>query len=46
MIIAIDTSSNSTAGLAVMQDEKVLAEMSWHCGQNHTTQLLPPYRSS
>jgi tRNA threonylcarbamoyladenosine biosynthesis protein TsaB len=40
MIIAIDTST-STAGLAVMQDEKVLAEMSWHCGQNHTTQLLP-----
>lgn len=40
MIIAIDTSTG-TAGLAVTQDEKVLAEMSWNCGQNHTTQLLP-----
>ncbi len=40
MIIAIDTST-TTASLAVTQNEKVLAEMSWHCGQNHTTQLLP-----
>jgi tRNA threonylcarbamoyl adenosine modification protein YeaZ len=40
MIITIDTSTG-TAGLAVTQDEIVLAELSWHCGQNHTTQLLP-----
>ena len=40
MIISIDTSTG-TASLAVTQDETVLAEMSWQCGQNHTTQLLP-----
>jgi len=40
MQLAIDTSTN-TAGIALVQDSEVLAELTWHCGQNHTTQLLP-----
>jgi tRNA threonylcarbamoyladenosine biosynthesis protein TsaB len=40
MIIAIDTSTNM-AGLAIVGDGSVVAEMTWYCGQNHTTQLLP-----
>ena len=40
MKIAIDTSTD-TAGLALVQDGEILAELSWRCGQSHTTQLLP-----
>ncbi len=40
MQLAIDTSTD-TASLALVQDGEVLAELTWHCGQNHTTQLLP-----
>ena len=40
MQLAIDTSTD-TASLALVQDNEVLAELTWHCGQNHTTQLLP-----
>ena len=40
MQLAIDTSTN-TASLALVQDSKVLTELTWHCGQNHTIQLLP-----
>lgn len=40
MQLAIDTSTD-TASLALFQDTEVLAELTWHCGQNHTTQLLP-----
>jgi tRNA threonylcarbamoyl adenosine modification protein YeaZ len=40
MLLAIDTSTD-TASLALVQDENVLAELTWHSGQNHTTQLLP-----
>jgi len=40
MYLAIDTSTD-TASLAIIQDSKVLAELTWRCGQNHTTQLLP-----
>lgn len=40
MQVAIDTSTD-TASLALVQDSEVLAELTWHCGQNHTTQLLP-----
>ncbi len=39
MQIAIDTSTN-IASLALVQDGRVLAELTWRCGQNHTTQLL------
>ncbi len=40
MQLAIDTSTD-TASLALIQDEKVLAELTWRCGQNHTVELLP-----
>src|SRR4030042_405226 len=40
MQIAIDTSTG-TASLALVQDSEILAELTWRCGQNHTTQLLP-----
>jgi tRNA threonylcarbamoyl adenosine modification protein YeaZ len=40
MELAIDTSTD-TAGLALAQDGEILAELTWRCGQNHTTQLLP-----
>ena len=40
MQLAIDTSTD-TAGIALVRDSEVLAELTWHCGQNHTTQLLP-----
>jgi len=40
MLLAIDTSTDS-AGLALVQDNKVLAEVTWHCGQNHSVELLP-----
>lgn len=40
MQLAIDTSTD-TASLALVQDDEVLAELTWRCGQNHTTQLLP-----
>jgi tRNA threonylcarbamoyl adenosine modification protein YeaZ len=39
MIVAIDSSTN-IASLALAQD-KVLAEVSWRCGQNHSVELLP-----
>lgn len=38
--IAIDTSTD-TAGLALVQDGEVLAELTWRCGRHHSTQLLP-----
>ncbi len=39
MQLAIDTSTD-TASLALIQEDEVLAELTWRCGQNHTTQLL------
>jgi tRNA threonylcarbamoyladenosine biosynthesis protein TsaB len=40
MFIAIDTSTEY-AGLALVEKDNFLAELSWHCGQNHTVELLP-----
>jgi len=40
MLLAIDTSTDS-AGLALVQDGKTLAEATWRCGQNHSVELLP-----
>jgi tRNA threonylcarbamoyl adenosine modification protein YeaZ len=40
MLVAID-SSTDTASLALAKDNKVLAETSWRCGQNHSVELLP-----
>jgi tRNA threonylcarbamoyl adenosine modification protein YeaZ len=39
MQLAIDTSTD-TASLALVQDNGVLAELTWRCEQNHTTQVL------
>jgi len=38
--LAIDTSTG-IAGIALVQDSQVLAELTWRCGQNHTVELLP-----
>jgi len=40
MILAIDTSTEM-ASLALVEPDRLLAESTWHCGQNHTVQLLP-----
>jgi len=40
MQLAIDTSTD-TASLALVQGSQVLAELTWHSGQNHTVELLP-----
>ena len=40
MQLAIDTSTD-TASLALIKDNDILAELTWRCGQNHATQLLP-----
>ncbi|MFC1957951.1 tRNA (adenosine(37)-N6)-threonylcarbamoyltransferase complex dimerization subunit type 1 TsaB [Chloroflexota bacterium] len=40
MQLAIDTSTD-TASLALLRDSEVLAELTWRCGQSHSTQLLP-----
>ena len=38
--MAIDTSTD-TASLALVQEDEMLAELTWRCGQNHTVELLP-----
>ena len=40
MELAIDTSTDM-ASIALVQDSRVLAELTWRCGQNHTVELLP-----
>ena len=40
MQLAIDTSTD-TASVAVVQDNEVIAELTWRSGQNHTVELLP-----
>jgi tRNA threonylcarbamoyl adenosine modification protein YeaZ len=40
MQLAIDTSTDM-ASVALVHDDKVIAELTWYSGQNHTTQLLP-----
>lgn len=40
MLIAIDTSTD-VAGLALADDEEIISEFTWRCGQNHSIQLLP-----
>lgn len=40
MQLAIDTSTDF-ASIALVSDQQVLAELTWLCGQNHTTELLP-----
>ncbi len=40
MQIAIDTSTEY-ASLALVQETEILAEMTWHCGLNHTIETFP-----
>ena len=40
MQLAIDTSTEF-ASLALVQGTQILAELTWHCGQNHTIELYP-----
>jgi tRNA threonylcarbamoyladenosine biosynthesis protein TsaB len=40
MQLAIDTSTD-TASIALVRDSEALAELTWHSGKNHTSQLLP-----
>ncbi len=40
MQIAIDTSTD-IASLALVQDQEIIAEATWRCGQNHTVELYP-----
>ena len=40
MLVAID-SSTDTASLALAKDGRVLAQVSWRCGRNHSVELLP-----
>jgi tRNA threonylcarbamoyladenosine biosynthesis protein TsaB len=40
MQIAIDTSTD-IACLALVQGDKLIAELTWRCGQNHTVELYP-----
>lgn len=39
-ILAVDTSTDN-AGLAVIENGKVLADITWNTGKTHTTELLP-----
>jgi tRNA threonylcarbamoyl adenosine modification protein YeaZ len=38
--LAIDTSTDF-AGLALVNGSEILAELTWHCGLNHTVELYP-----
>ena len=40
MLLAIDTSTD-TASIALVPGGEAPAELTWHCGQNHTVELLP-----
>ena len=40
MQLAIDTSTD-TASLALLKDGAILAELTWHCQQNHSVELMP-----
>ncbi len=40
MQLAIDTSTD-TASIALAQDGEVLGELTWHCRQKHSVELLP-----
>ena len=40
MELAIDTAT-ANASLALAHHDDIIAEFSWHSGQNHSTQLLP-----
>src|SRR5271165_3299520 len=43
MLLALDTSTNY-ASIALVQERKLLAELSWDCGQGHSQQLFQNVR--
>jgi tRNA threonylcarbamoyl adenosine modification protein YeaZ len=38
--LAIDTSTE-IASVAVLQDQAIISEMTWHCGLNHSVEMFP-----
>ena len=40
MELAIDTSTE-VAGIALSSQGEIIAELTWHAGQSHTTELVP-----
>jgi tRNA threonylcarbamoyl adenosine modification protein YeaZ len=40
MQLAIDTSTE-IASLAILQDQAIISEMTWHCGLNHSVEMFP-----
>ncbi len=40
MELAIDTSTE-IAGIALSSQGEIVAELTWHAGQSHTTELVP-----
>ena len=40
MQLAIDTSTE-IASLAILQDDRIISEMTWHCGLNHSVEMYP-----
>jgi tRNA threonylcarbamoyl adenosine modification protein YeaZ len=38
--LAIDTSTE-IASLAILQDQEIISEMTWHCGLNHSVEMFP-----
>jgi tRNA threonylcarbamoyl adenosine modification protein YeaZ len=40
MELAIDTSTE-TAGIAILSERGIVTELTWHVGQNHTSELSP-----
>jgi tRNA threonylcarbamoyladenosine biosynthesis protein TsaB len=40
LLLAVDTASD-VAGVAVMEDERLLGEVTWYAHQSHSRQLLP-----
>ena len=40
MLLAIDTSTDNVS-IALIQDSRLLTELTWHCKQNHSVELLP-----
>lgn len=40
MLLSIDTSTNNIS-IALVQDSALIAELAWHCEQNHSVELLP-----
>lgn len=40
LLLAIDTSTD-VASIALAEEDRIVAELTWHAGQNHTVELVP-----